>query len=390
MRVYLDYNATTPVDPRIAEVAIPFLKKDSFGNPSSFHAYGRMTRKAISDAREKVAISLNVPSDSIFFTGSGTEGDNHAIKGVFALNKSRGKHIITTKVEHPAVLGTCEWLEHSEGAHVTYLDVDREGRLFPEQVAEALKTETILVSVMLANNETGVIFPVKEIARICKEKGVLVHTDAVQAMGKIPVDAEDLGVDLLSFAGHKIYAPKGVGGLYIRHGVQIANLLHGGHQESGLRASTENVLGIVSLGEACRIITETLQEDCEKIRELRDRLESALLKSIPYLLINGRGAERVANTSNLCFEYIEGEALLLAMDMAGIAVSSGSACASGSTNPSHVLLAMGLKPEQARSSLRFSLGRFTSDQEIDYVLEKLPPLAQRLRSMSPIYPGDPR
>ncbi len=389
MQVYMDYNATTPVDPRVAERAIPYLKKDSFGNPSSFHAYGRMARQAITEARENIAATINTDPDNILFTAGGSEGDNHAIKGAFFANREKGNHIITTAVEHPAVLGTCDWLEKQEGAKVTYLPVDGNGQLRVEQVAEAITDETVLVSVMLANNETGVIFPVKEIAALCREKGILTHTDAVQGLGKIPVDVQELDVDILSFAGHKIYAPKGIGGQYVRPGIRIQNLLHGGHQEFGLRAGTENVLGIIALGEACRIIKEDLQQDAERIDALRKKLEEGIMQQVPYVHLNGAVSGRVCNTSNLSFEYVEGEALLLSLDMTGIAVSSGSACASGSTEPSHVLSALGMKAELARASLRFSLGRFSTEQDVDYVLETLPPIVKRLRQISPIYPGDP-
>jgi len=390
MKIYMDYNATTPVDPRIAEVAIPYLKKDSFGNPSSFHNYGRMARKVLTEAREKVAEYLSVDPETISFNGSGSEGDNHAIKGAFFSRKDKGHHIITTKVEHSAVLGTCDWLEKNENAEITYLGVDEGGCLDPQQVADAIRDDTVLVTIMMANNETGVIFPIKEIVEICHQRGVLVHTDGVQALGKIPVDVNDLGVDLFSFAGHKIYAPKGIGGMYIRPGCEIQNLLHGGHQEYGLRAGTENILGIVAIGEAFRLIQEDFAEDEKRISRLRDKLENGILETIPYTKVNGNKEKRVCNTSNITIEFIEGEALLLALDMEGIAVSSGSACTTGSTDPSHVLAAMGVPPERARASLRISLGRFTTEEEVDVVLEKLVPMVSRLRSFSPIYPGDPK
>ncbi|RJO68026.1 MAG: cysteine desulfurase NifS [Myxococcales bacterium] len=386
MKVYMDYNATTPVDPRVAERAIPYLKKDSFGNPSSFHTYGQEARAAVTAAREEVARTLNAPAHSVLFTSGGSEGDNHAIKGVFFARREKGNHIITTQVEHPAVLGTCEWLEKVEGARVTYLPVDRQGHLDPQQVAGAITDKTTLVTVMMANNETGVIFPIKEIAAVCRAKGVICHTDAVQAMGKLPLDVEALGVDLLSIAGHKMYAPKGVGALYFRPGTPLNNLLHGGHQEGGLRAGTENIVGIIAMGEACRIIREDLEQDRQRLTALRDRLENGILSGIPHTFVNGDRENRVCNTSNITFEFIEGEALLLALDMAGVALSSGSACASGSEEPSHVLQAMGLKPEQARASLRFSIGRFTNAEEVDYVLEKLPAIVTRLRALSPIAP----
>lgn len=389
MNVYLDYNATTPVDPRVAEVAIPYLKKDSFGNPSSFHFYGRTARNVIAEAREKVAKMLNADADTLVFTGSGSEGDNHAIKGAFFARRARGNHIITTAVEHPAVLGTCEWLRDYEGAEVTVLGVDAGGNLDLAQLEAAIRPTTTLVTVMLANNETGVIFPIRDIAAICRAHDVWLHTDAVQGIAKVPIDVRELGADILSFAGHKIYAPKGIGCTYIRPGVEINNLLHGGHQEWGLRAGTENVLGIVSIGEACRLIRENFEADARHMATLRDRLERGILERIPYTAVNGDPERRVCNTSNIIFPYIEGEALLLSLDMAGVAVSSGSACATGSTEPSHVLRALGLPPELARASLRFSLGRFTTEEEIDYVLEKLPPIVQRLRSLSPVYPGDP-
>jgi cysteine desulfurase len=389
MNVYLDYNATTPVDPRVAEVAIPYLKKDSFGNPSSFHSFGRMARSAVNEAREKVAALINAEAESLIFTGSGSEGDNHAIKGAFYARRERGRHIITSKVEHPAVIGTCEWLERYEDAEVTYLGVDEGGNLSLEDLKAAIRPDTTLVTLMMANNETGVIFPIKQVVEICHAHDVWVHTDAVQAMAKVPADVKELGIDIMSFAGHKIYAPKGIGCTYIRPGVEINNLLHGGHQEWGLRAGTENVLGIVALGEACRLIRDNAKKDSEHMATLRDKLESGLLARIPYLKVNGDVNNRVCNTSNITFQFVEGEALLLGLDMVAVAVSSGSACATGSTEPSHVLRALGLPAEMARASLRFSLGRFTTEDEIDYVLDKLPAIVARLRSLSPIYPGDP-
>lgn len=388
MPVYMDYNATTPVDPRVAEIAHTFLKKDSFGNPSSFHFYGRAARKALSDAREQVARVLGCQAADLVFTGGGSEGDNHAIKGVFFANRHKGNHIITTAVEHPAVLGTCAYLAERFGARITTLGVDRQGRLDLDELKAALTPDTVLVSIMMANNETGVIFPIREIAELVHAKGVLLHTDAVQALGKIPVRIPELGVDLLSFAGHKIYAPKGIGALYIRPGLRLDNLQHGGHQENGLRAGTENMLGIVALGEALRIIGAEEGQEELRLAALRDRLENGLLARIPYLSVNGKEAPRGPNTSNITFTYVEGESLLLALDTVGIAVSSGSACATGSTEPSHVLLAMGLPPEEARATLRFSIGRFSSEADVDEVLAKLPPLVARLRELSPIYPGN--
>lgn len=387
MRVYMDYNATTPVDPRVAEVAIPYLKKDSFGNPSSFHGYGRLARKAITEAREQVAACLKVDPETIIFTGSGSEGDNHAIKGAFFAQRDKGNHIITTKVEHPAVLGTCDWLERNAGAKVTYLPVDQYGKLEASQVADAINEKTILVTIMAANNENGVIFPIGDIVRICRAANVMVHSDGVQALSKLPLDLSKLGIDLMSFAGHKIYAPKGIGVLYTRPGCNISSLLHGGHQEHGLRAGTENVLGVVAMGAACQLISEDLETDIVRMAKLRNRLESGLLEKIPYSFLNGDLDLRVANTANITFEYVEGEALLLSLDMEGIAVSSGSACATGSTEPSHVLRAMGVPAEKAHSSLRFSIGRFTNENDVSYVLEKMPPIVERLRSLSPIYPG---
>lgn len=386
MKVYMDYNATTPVDPRVAEMAIPYLKKDSFGNPSSFHLYGREAKGAINQAREEVARSLGASEEEIIFTGSGSEGDNHAIKGAFFSMNHGKNHIITSAIEHPAVLGTCDWLEKTENAAVTYLQPDDKGHIRPEQVEHAITDKTVLVTIMAANNEIGTIYPIREIAAICRKQGVLSHTDAVQAFGKIPINAKELGVDLLSIAGHKIYAPKGIGALYVRDGVKMDNFIHGGHQEWGKRAGTENVLGIVALGEACRIIHENLPEEMVEIARLRDKLETGILDAIPYTSVNGDKELRVPNTTNISFEYIEGEALLLALDMVEIAVSSGSACATGSDDPSHVLRAIGLKPETARSSLRFSIGRFTNEQDVDYVLEKLPAIVEKLRAMSPVYP----
>ncbi len=382
-RIYLDHNATTPVHPEVFEAMVPYLK-DEWGNPSSIHWAAREPKKAIDSAREKVAALLGCEANEIVFTSCGSESNNFAIKGVADALRGKGNHIITTSVEHPSVLNTCKFMER-EGWEVTFLPVDPYGMIDLDQLRDSITDKTILVSIMFANNETGTIFPVEEIGKITREKGVLFHCDAVQAVGKVPIDVKRLNIDLLSLSGHKLYAPKGVGALYVRRGVRITPLIHGGHQERNRRAGTENVAGIVALGKACEIAMRDMDEEVAHITRLRDKLEKGIMERIEHVKLNGHPTKRLPTTLNVSFMYIEGESILLNLDMKGVAASSGSACTSGSLEPSHVLMAMGVPPEIAHGSVRFSLGRDNTDEDIDYVLEILPPIVERLRSMSPLY-----
>jgi len=384
-KVYFDNNATTPIRREAYEKMIPFLT-EHFGNPSSVHWAGRKVHQAIEEARNNIARLLNCTDREIVFTAGGSESDNHAIKGTFFAFKNKGRHIITTKVEHPAVLETVKDLKKF-GAEVTFLGVDEFGELDLNELEKAIRPDTILVTIMYANNETGVVFPIKEITRIVKRKNpeTIVHTDAVQVAGKEKIDVIDLGVDLLSISGHKLYAPKGVGALYIKKGLRIDRLISGGHQERNRRAGTENVASIVAFGEAARLAIDEIEEEKKRLQYLRDKLEIGILERIPYVKLNGHKTHRLCNTTNLSFKYVEGEGILLSLDMVGIAASSGSACTSGSLDPSHVLLAMGLDHETAHGSVRLSLGRFNTEEEVDYMLQELPPIIERLRSMSPLY-----
>jgi len=383
MNVYLDYSATTPIKPEVLEAMMPFLTQQ-YGNPSSLHSFGRESRKAIDHARDQIASSLNAAPDEVFFTGGGSEADNWAIKGTAYALRSKGRHIITTAVEHHAVLHTCEYLE-KEGFQVTYLPVDEHGLISLEDLKNAIKSDTILISVMYANNEIGTIQPIEEVGRIAREHKILFHTDAVQAYGHITIDTKNLPVDMISISAHKLYGPKGVGALYLRKGVRIHNLVHGGGQEKKKRAGTENIAGIVGFGKAAALAYEDIKAHNKRLTSLRDNLKNRLLESIPYTRLNGHAEKRLCNNVNLSFEFIEGESMLLSLDMVGIGASSGSACTSGSLDPSHVLLAIGLSHEIAHGSLRLTLGDMTTQEEIDYVVEQLPPIVQRLRDMSPLY-----
>ncbi|EEH98237.1 MULTISPECIES: cysteine desulfurase NifS [Clostridium] len=381
--VYMDYAATTYVKPEVLEEMMPFFTK-KYGNPSSFYGISRETKMAIDKARSRVSKALNCDSNEIYFTGGGSEADNWAIKGIASAHRKKGNHIITTKIEHHAVLHTCEYLEKN-GFEVTYLNVDKEGFIDLEELKNAITDKTILVSIMFANNEIGTIQPVKEIGEICRERKVLFHTDAVQAIGNIPVDVKEMNIDLLSLAGHKVYGPKGIGALYIRKGVRIDNLIHGGGQERARRAGTENTASIVGIGKAIELATESLEEHNKKITKLRDRLIDGLLK-VPHTRLNGpRGEKRLPGNANITFEFIEGESILLSLDFEGVCASSGSACTSGSLDPSHVLLAIGLPHELAHGSLRLTLGDGSTDEDVDYVLEVVPPIIERLRNMSPLW-----
>ncbi len=382
-RVYLDHNATTPVHPEVLEAMMPFFR-DQFGNASSIHWAGREVKKYVDEAREKVAALLNASPAGIIFTGCGTESNNMAIKGVALALKEKGRHIITTPVEHHAVLHTCQFLEE-RGYEITYLPVDKYGLIDLDDLRRSMREDTILITIMFANNETGTVFPVQEIGEIAREKNVIFHTDAVQAVGKMPIDLQHLPVDILSFSGHKLYAPKGIGVQYIRTGTKLMPLLHGGAQERGWRAGTENIPYIIGLGKACEVAQRDFEKRNHHISQLRDRLEEGISTRVPDVKWNGHPQKRLPNTLNVSFLYIEGESLLLNLDLEGIAVSSGSACTSGSLEPSHVLLAMGVPPEAAQSAIRFSLGYANTAGDVDAVMEVLPGVVQRLRDMSPLY-----
>lgn len=382
-KVYFDHNATTPIHPEVRKSIEPFLN-EKFGNPSSIHWAGREVRAYVEEAREKVANLVNADPSEIIFTSCGSEGDNMAIKGVLMGNLNKGRHIVTTVVEHPAVYRTCKFLE-GFNFEVTYVPVDSYGMIDPDNIRKAIKKDTVLISVMYANNETGNLFPIKEIAQIAKERDIVFHTDAVQVVGKTPIDVKELGVDILTASGHKFNAPKGIGFQYIRKGVKVLPLISGGHQERELRAGTENMLGIVAIGEASRIAKEEMEEKSKYIGYLRDKLEKGILNTIPDTVINGHPEKRLYNTTNISFKYIEAEALLVMLDMNGIAVSTGSACSSGATEPSYVLQAMNLDPLCSRGALRFSLGYGNTEEDVDYCLSVLPPLVEKIRKMSPFY-----
>jgi cysteine desulfurase len=382
-RVYLDHNATTPVHPEVLEAMMPFFQ-DQFGNASSIHWAGREVKKYLDDAREKVASLLNATPEEVIFTGCGTESDNMAIKGVAYALQDKGRHIITTEVEHHAVLHTCQFLEKA-GFEVTYLPVDSDGLIDLEKLRLSIKNQTILITIMFANNETGTVFPMQEIGELARGKGVIFHTDAIQAVGKLPIDLKQLPVDILSLSGHKLYAPKGIGAQYIRAGTKLTPLIHGGGQERNRRAGTENIPYIIGLGKASEIAQRDFQGRSEHLLALRERLHRGIINRIPHVKLNGHPTKRLPNTLNLSFLYIEGESLLLNLDLEGIAVSSGSACTSGSLEPSHVLLAMGIPHEIAQSAIRLSLGWSNTQEDVDYVVEVLPRIVQRLRDMSPLY-----
>ena len=384
-QIYLDYNATSPVRPEVLEAMLPFYK-EQFGNPSSVHWAGRAVSGALEKAREQVAALINASPAEIVFLSCGSEGDNMAIKGTLGALKDKGNHIITTAVEHPAVLETCEALE-KEGYDVTFLPVDKNGTLDLADLEKAITDKTVLISVMWANNETGNIYPIEEIGKIARKYKIRFHTDAVQSVGKVPVDVQKANVDLLVISGHKIGAPKGVGAIYIRRGTRMTTFMHGGHQERNRRAGTQNVAGIVGLGKACEMAAAELDDYYKRVRALRDRLEDGVLSQVPDIKLNGTPdrEQRLPNTLNVSFAYIEGESLLLNLDMFGIAASSGSACTSGSLEPSHVMGAMCVEVTLAHSSTRFSLGPESTAEEVDKVLEVLPATVQRLREMSPLY-----
>lgn len=378
----MDNAATTPVSPAVLEKMLPYFS-ECYGNANSIHSTGLDARKALNAARKKVAAALNCNPEEVYFTSGGSESDNWALKGVAFANRKKGNHIITSAIEHHAILHTCEWLE-KQGFEITYVPVDADGLVNPADVEAAITDKTILISIMAANNEIGTIEPIEEIAKIAHAHHVLFHTDAVQAIGAIPVDVRAIGCDLLSLSGHKFHGPKGVGALYIKQGTRIDNLIHGGAQERGRRASTENVAGIVGMAEAIELATSNIPEKAARISALRDQLIDGLT-ALPYVRLNGHRTKRLPGNVNVSVRFIEGESLLLRLDLAGVAASSGSACTSGSLDPSHVLLAIGLPHEIAHGSLRLSLSDTTTQEEVDYVLSVLPGIIEYLRDMSPLY-----
>jgi cysteine desulfurase len=381
-RIYLDYAATTPAHPEAVAEMQPYFS-EKFGNPSSIHSFGRETRSAVEKARERVAALIGAQPEEIVFTSGGTESNNSALHGVVYANEKKDNHIITTSVEHHALLEPCRFLE-SRGIKVTYLPVDKYGLVNPEDVRKAITDRTILVSVMHANNEIGTIEPIEEISKIIKGKDIYFHTDAVQTVGSIPVNVDKLGVDLLSISSHKLYGPKGVGALYIRKGTRMVPFIRGGEQERNRRASTENVPGIVGFGRACELAKKELQSRIKHLTPLRDRLIKGIMDKIPDVVLNGHPEKRLPKNVDITVKYVEGESMLLNLDLEGIAASTGSACSSGSLEPSHVLLATGVTPQEVHGSLRFTLGRLTTEKEIDHVLEVLPRIVKKLRDLSPL------
>ena len=380
-RVYLDHNATTPVEPCVLEAMLPHLSEE-FGNAASIHTFGQRARAAVETGREQVAALIGARPQEIVFTSGGTEADNHAIFGI--AQAFSGAHVITTAIEHEAVLNSCQALE-KRGVDVSYLSVDRDGLVSLSELQKAIRKETVLISVMHANNELGTVQPLEEIGRIAAQADIYFHTDAVQSVGKIAIDVNVQRLDLLALSGHKFYAPKGIGALYIRGGTRLQQLLYGGHHQRGFRPGTENVAGIVGLGKAAEMARKWLAEDAARISGLRDQLEQGLLSRVPYSRANGARAPRTPNTSNITFPGIEGEALVIALDLKGLACSTGAACSSGAVEPSHVLTAIGLTPDEARASLRFSLGRHTTPADIQFALEVVPAAVDQLRELSPTY-----
>ena len=383
-QVYLDNSATTPIKGDVLKEMLPFLT-EHFGNASSLYTPGLVARRALDEAREKVAALINAKANEVYFTGCGSESDNWVLKGVASSLKNKGNHIITTVTEHPAMLRTCEYLEKN-GYEVTYLGIDDQGRLNPAELEAAIKDTTILVSIMMVNNEIGTIHPIKELAAIAKKHGVLFHTDAVQALGNVPIDVKDLGVDFLSMSAHKIYGPKGVGGLYIRRGAKLGTLIFGGGQESGKRAGTENVAGIVGFGKAAELAMNSLDEHIKHSTEMRDYLAEKLTAEIPDVIINGSMDNRHPGNLNVTFKYIEGESILIQLDACGICISTGSACSSKSLKPSHVLSALGVPVELIHGTVRFSVGDFTTKEDIDYTVECTKKIVAWLRDLSPLSP----
>lgn len=382
-KIYMDNAATTPVREEVLAEVLPCFR-EYYGNASGVYAIAKESKKALERARKQVADAIGAKPEEIYFTAGGSESDNMALRGVAEAMSAKGNHIITTKIEHHAILHTCEYLE-KHGYEVTYLDVDEMGKVRLEELEKAIRPETILISVMFANNEIGTIQPIAEIGALARAKGIYFHTDAVQAVGHVPVDVEKMHIDLLSISGHKLGAPKGIGAIYIRKGVKVSPLIFGGAQEKKMRAGTENIPGIVGLGKAAELAVAELEQTRERLTALRDKLIHGILEKIPYSRLNGDPVDRLPGNCNISFAYIEGESMLLLLDALGIAASSGSACTSGSLDPSHVLLAIGLPHEEAHGSLRLTLDRENTEEEVDFVLEKLPGIVQRLREMSPLY-----
>lgn len=380
--VYMDYSATTPVKKEVLDAMLPYFS-EHFGNPSSLYSIAQESKEALEKARGQVASLIGAKANEVFFTAGGSEADNWALEGVADALKDKGNHIITTKIEHHAILHTAEYLE-KHGIDVTYLDVDAEGRVNPEDVENAITDKTVLISIMMVNNEVGTIEPIKEIAEIAHNHGILLHTDAVQALGNVPIDVDNMGIDLMSMSGHKIYGPKGVGALYIRKGTKISNFIHGGAQEMKKRAGTENLAGIVGFGKAAELANENLEIHINRVSELRDYFISEVTSKIPDTIVNGSMEHRHPGNANISFEYIEGESMLILLDMNGISVSTGSACSSKSLTPSHVLSAMGIPVERIHGTLRFTIGDPTTKEDIDYVIEKLVEIVQKLRELSPV------
>lgn len=381
--VYFDNSATTKLDEEVLKEMMPYLTTE-YGNASSIYKLGRNSRKAVEDAREKIAKSINANPEEIYFTAGGSEADNTAIRGIAYSYKNKGNHIITSKIEHPAVLETCRALE-KEGFEVTYLNVDSNGIVNLEELKNSIKDTTILITIMFANNEIGTIQPIKEIGEIAKEKEIIFHTDAVQAVGSVEIDVKEMNIDALSMSAHKFYGPKGIGALYVKKKIKFQKFINGGHQERNKRAGTENVPGIVGMGKAIEMAYENLKQHNEKIKELRDYYNKQVQEKISYVKINGDLEKRLPGNSNISFRFIEGEGLLLNLDLKGICASSGSACTSGSLDPSHVLLAIGLPHEIAHGSLRISIGKYNTKEEVDYLVDNLVEIVQRLRNMSPLY-----
>ncbi|MGN0395462.1 MAG: cysteine desulfurase NifS [Coprococcus sp.] len=381
--IYLDHAATTAARPEVVEEMLPYFT-EKFGNPSSIYGFASKNKDIINHARDIIANALGAKSEEIYFTGGGSESDNWALKATADAYKNKGRHIITSKIEHHAILHTCEYLE-TQGYEVTYLDVDEKGLIKLDELEKAIRDDTILISIMFANNEIGTIEPVAEIGRIAHAHGVLFHTDAVQAFGQVPIDVDEMNIDMLSASGHKLNGPKGIGFLYIRKGLRLKSFIHGGQQERGRRAGTENVPGIVGLGKATELALATMEERINKETELRDYLIKRLTNEIPYTRLNGHETKRLPNNVNVSFQFVEGESILIMLDMAGICASSGSACTSGSLDPSHVLLAIGLPHEIAHGSLRLTLGYENTKEEIDYVADNVKRIIENLRNMSPLY-----
>jgi cysteine desulfurase len=381
-RIYLDYAATTPVDPRVLKAMEPFFS-EKFGNTMSLHSFGQEAKTALEESREIVADLMGAKPSEVIFTSSATESNNLALKGVALANRNKGNHVIISSIEHACIMESAKWLE-KQGFEITRLKVDKYGLVDPDEVKKAIKKETILVSIMHANNEIGTIEPIEEIGKICKERGVYFHTDAAQSFGKIPINVNKMNIDLMTVSSHKMYGPKGAAALFVREGTKIEPILHGGGHEMGLRSSTVNVAAIVGFAEACKICKKEMEKEAKRLTKLRDKLIKGVLEKIPGSHLNGHPTKRLPNNANFWFEGVEGESIVIQLDLLGIAASTGSACSTEKLEPSHVLLAIGLRPEQAHGSLRLSLGRWTTEKDIDYALEVLPKVIKRLRKISPI------